>query len=710
MKQLLILLALFVTILNVSAQQTMSLKDATLGSSSYLKPATPKQLKWKDARHYVTVKKNNLFQFNIQDNDSTELLSIADLNAALTKNGIKETEIFPAFTFVDESSIWFRISKHLVILNLENKSITTSIEYPEEAENLDLSTDNSMLAYTFDNNLYITGTSGSQQINEDHNPYIINGAAVHRNEFGIEKGTFWSPKGSQLAFYRMDETMVGDYPLVDYMTREAKLVNIKYPMAGMTSHQVKLGIYNLANKQIVFMKTGEPLDHYLTNISWSPDEKTIFIAELNREQNHLKLNQYNATTGDLVKTVLEETDTRYVEPLHPIVFSKNDPEKFYYQSRRDGWNHVYLYNTNGKKIAQITSGNWEVTELLGCDADEKHLFFEATRESPLERHLYRINIFSGKIDRLTKEPGTHSGILSPDSQNLIDHWTSTHVPGRIDLISGKGSLVKTISEAQNTLKDYDLGENTVFTIKADDGVTDLYCRMIKPNNFDPAKKYPVIVYVYGGPHTQLISKTWLNDARWWQYYMASKGYIAFTVDNRGSSNRGKEFENVIHRQLGVVETADQMKGIEYLKSLPYIDNNRIGVHGWSFGGFMTLNLMLKHPETFKVGVAGGPVVDWSMYEVMYGERYMDTPEENPLGYQNSNMLNFVEKLQGKLMLIHGVQDQTVVMQHSIQFLKKCVDLGKQVDFFVYPTHEHNVRGNDRLHLMEKISNYFIDNL
>jgi len=710
MKQLLIFLVLFVILFNVSAQQTMNLKDAVLGASSYLRPKMPVQLKWKDALHYVMIKENNLIQYNTQNNDSTVLISLIELNTALKGKGIKEVPIFPIFTVFKESFIWFHTASQLVIINLKDKSIESILEYPKEAGNLDFNSDNSTLAYTINNNLFIVGTSGTQQITDDKNVHIINGATVHRNEFGITKGTFWSPQGNSLAFYKMDETMVGDYPLVDYMAREAELNNIKYPMAGMTSHQVKLGIYNLKSKQTVYMNTGLPADHYLTNISWGPDEKTIYIAEINREQNLMKLNQYDTSKGDLVKTILEEKDSKYVEPLHPILFSKTNAQKFYYQSRQDGWNHVYLYDLKDSKVAQLTKGDWEVTELLGFDTDEKYLFIESTKESSLERHLYRINIRSGKTERLTKEAGTHLGLLSPDNQNLIDKWTSTNVPGRYDLISSKGELVKSIAVAQNTLMNYELGENTVFTIKAEDGITDLNCRMIKPNNFDPSKKYPVIVYVYGGPHVQLVNKTWLNDARWWQYYMASKGYIAFTVDNRGSDSRGKAFENITHRQLGVIETADQMKGIDYLKSLPYVDAGRIGVHGWSYGGFMTLNLMLKHPETFKVGVAGGPVIDWSMYEIMYGERYMDTPEENPGGYKNSNMLNYVEKLQGKLMLIHGVQDQTVVMQQSMQFLQKCIDLGKQVDFFVYPTHEHNVRGDDRLHLMEKVSNYFLDNL
>jgi dipeptidyl-peptidase 4 len=710
MRQFTFFLVFFLIVSGVSAQRTLSLKDATLGASSYLKPEMPEQIKWRDARRFVMVKDSILLQQEIQKKDQAKILSLSELNAALKTGGLKTVKYFPQFSFINPSQIWFRANNQVVILNPDTKQVIQHIEYPDNAENLDFCIANLTLAYTVKNNLFTTGTSGIQQITNDQNPHIINGKSVHRNEFGIEKGTYWSPAGNKLAFYHMDETMVGDYPLVDYMTREAELVNIKYPMAGMTSHQVKFGIYDPTTKQTIYLKTGEPLDHYLTNICWSPDEKSIFIQELNREQNHMKLNRYDVATGDLIQAVLEEQDDKYVEPMHPILFSKVDPEKFYIQSRRDGWNHVYQCSVKDGIVGQITKGDWEVTELSGFDAKEENMFFEATKESPIERHFYLIDLRSGKIDKLTANAGTHSCILSPDQQNIVDRWTSTNISGQIDLISVKDNRKQVLFEAANTLKDFDLGENTVFTIKAADGATDLYCRMIKPNNFDQAKKYPVIVYVYGGPHDQLINKTWLNSARWWQYYMASKGYIAFTVDSRGSDNRGKAFENVIHRQLGVVETADQMKGIDYLKSLPYVDVTRIGVHGWSYGGFMTLNLKLKHPEVFKVAVAGGPVVDWSMYEVMYGERYMDTPQENQEGYKNADMLNYVDKLSGKLMIIHGVQDQTVVMQQSMQFLKKCIDLDKQVDFFVYPTHEHNVRGNDRLHLMEKISNYFLDNL
>lgn len=701
---------LFLIITTAQAQKTLSLEDAVLGAGSYLKPQMPGQLQWKNNETYVFVLDSFLFESNIKDNQKKQILTLGELNKKLKASGTASVRRFPDFTALNNDTIWFLTAQQLVLFSLNDLSVVSHVDFENGAVNQDYCPANNKLAYTIGNNLFVAGVSGKEQITNDKNIYIVNGQSVHRNEFGIKKGTFWSPTGNYLAFYRMDETMVGDYPLVDFMAREATLNNVKYPMAGMTSHQVKLTIYNMATKKTVFLKTGEPADHYLTNISWSPDEEQIYIAELNREQNHMRLNCYDAATGEFVKTVLEETSPKYVEPQNPIVFSNVDPTKFYLQTRRDGWNHVYLYDTSGKLIRQVTSGKWEVTQVLGFDAKEQNMFFEATKESPIERHLYRISLKDGKIEKLSGEAGTHAGVLSPDQQFVLDRWTSTGVPGKLELITVKKIQRKTVFEAENTLNNYELGENTVFSIKAADDSTNLYCRMIKPTHFDPAKKYPVIVYVYGGPHDQLVNKTWLNDARWWQYYMASKGYIAFTVDGRGSDNRGAAFENVIHRNLGVAETADQMKGIEYLKSLPYVDNNRIGVHGWSYGGFMTLNLMLKHPDTFKVGVSGGPVVDWKMYEVMYGERYMDTPQENPEGYENANMMNYIDRLQGKLMIIHGVQDQTVVMQHSIQFLKRCIDKGKQLDFFVYPTHEHNVRGKDRVHLMEKVSNYFLENL
>ena len=695
----------------VAQHKQMTLEDAIVGRYSYLSTQKMQGLTWKDDNTFTFLKNDTLWVETTKDGKQSSVIGLNELSTIIQS----ETEIhlnqFPEYKWEKNGNLLIISGSMYVMVNVPEKKVEYFIFLPPKAENAVFNASGKIVAFTINEDLYFKSPGAKMiQITKDGGNGIVNGKSVHRNEFGITGGIFNSPKGNYIAFYRKDESMVRDYPLVDFMTREAECTPVKYPMAGMTSHHVKLGVYNIRTGETVFLKTDKPLDHYLTNIAWSPDEKNIYMAELNREQNHMKMNCYNVATGDRVKTLFEETDDRYVEPLHPIVFSKVDRNEFYYLSRKDGWFHVYKYNTDGQLIRQITKGDWEVTSLLGFDAKEKYAFVEATKASPLEIHIYRVEIKSGKMEKLTADEGIHSGMISPEGSSVLDTWNGPAVPSKIDVLAASGKKHRNIFTAKDPLADFQLGENKLVTIMSADGKTELTGRLILPVNFNPSKKYPVIVYVYGGPHSQLVNKSWNNQARWWQYYMASKGYIAFTMDNRGTNNRGRNFESVVHRHLGMPETKDQLQGVKYLQSLPYVDVNRIGVHGWSFGGFMTLNLQLRHPEVFKVGVAGGPVVDWSMYEVMYGERYMDTPHENPDGYAESNMLNHVSALNGKLMIIHGVQDQTVVMQHSMKFLRECVKEEKQVDFFAYPTHPHNVRGEDRVHLMRKVSDYFFDNL
>ncbi len=694
--------------LSVVAQtKQMSLEDAIMGRYTHLNPASVRGLSWQDDENYTRIKSDSLVVIHAKTGQEKCLLTTNELQE-ITNASLR---YFPAFDWLKDGSLLVQASGTYFVVNATEKSLIYSIELPEEAQNAVFSEEGKWVAFTQGDDLYVALSDGTvQQITRDGGNGIVNGQSVHRNEFGISNGIFISPKGNFIAFYRKDESMVSDYPLVDYMAREAAYTPVKYPMAGLASHHVTLGVYNIETGSTTFLKTGEPLDHFLTNVAWSPDEKNIYMAELNREQNHMQLNCYDAATGDKVETLFEETGDTYVEPLFPIEFSKVNPAEFYYLSRQDGWFHVYKYNTEGKLVQQITKGEWEVTRLIGFDPKEKSLFVEGTLDSPIENHIYRIDVKSGKSTRLSVGEGMHRAVLSPGASYVLDNWNGVEVPRKVDLLSANGKVQQNIFEAANPLADYDLGETKLVTLKTADGKYDLFGRLILPPNFDPAKKYPVVVYVYGGPHSQMVDKSWKYQTRWWQYYMASQGYIAFTLDNRGTNNRGRAFETAIHRQLGILETEDQMQGVEYLKSLPYVDADRMGVHGWSYGGFMTLNLMMRHPGVFKVGVAGGPVVDWSMYEIMYGERYMDMPQENPEGYKETNMENHVKDLQGKLMLIHGAQDATVVMQHSMKFLRECVKQNKPVDFFAYPIHPHNVRGKDRVHLMEKVSQYFFDYL
>lgn len=578
------------------------------------------------------------------------------------------------------------------------------------------------LAFTEGNNVHILSPDGRNTIvTRETQDGIVCGQAVHQREFGITKGMFWSPKGSALAFYRMDERMVTAYPLVNIDTRCATPVPHKYPMAGMKSHEVTVGVYQVATGQTVWLETGLPKEKYLTNIAWSPDEKSIYIAELNREQNEMHLVRYSALTGKKEADLFTETDRCYVEPQHPVLFLPNDPDKFIWQSEADGYNHLYLYDTTGKELRKLTGGEWVVTKVLGFSKDGNKVIFEGTAPHPvspnmqgtgMQRYIWETDLRTGDImNCLSWKVGVHRWLLSPSGEYAIDYVSSPSTPRDIDLIRVKDAkVISTLLSAPDPFKLYRMPQIKVGHILAADGKTRLNYRLTLPPDLDETKKYPTIVYVYGGPKVQLVTGDWQNGARGWDLYMAQRGYVMFTVDSRGSANRGHAFESVIHRNLGINEMADQVKGVEFLKSLSYVDTDRIGVHGWSYGGFMTTNLMLTYPEIFKVGVAGGPVIDWSNYEIMYGERYMDRPQDNPEGYKNANLKLKAGNLKGHLLMIHGDIDPVVVWQHSLGFLKACVEVDTYPDYFVYPRHEHNVTGKDRPHLHEKITRYFDDYL
>ncbi len=707
-------ITLFLLSLVISATVFAQKKQLTVEDGSYMNyklfPKRLNQLKWMgNSDNFSYVANNKLVKGKATSTDRDTIMTVDDINAGMTDLKMDSLKRFPSLTYLDDNKVRFSSKSKLFTVDLISKKLDFINEYVKEGKNVDIQPETNAVVYTLDNNLYIAKEKEQIQITNDDDEGIVNGQSVHRQEFGIYKGTFWSPKGNYLAFYRKDQTMVGDYPLVNIDTREATVKNIKYPMAGMTSEQVTLGVYDLKNKKTVFLKTGEPKDHYLTAVTWGPGEKYIYIAILNPDQNHLWLNQYDISTGDFIKTLFEEENPKYVEPEHPLYFFKNSPEKFVWFSERDGYDHLYLYNTNGELIKQLTKGDWVVTQYLGTGPKERKVFFQATKESPLEKNIYSVDVKSGKITRITPDHGTHSVSISHSGEYFIDSYSSTDVAREIKIENSKGKTVQTLLENSNPLAEYAIGEMSVFTLKADDG-SDLYCRLIKPANFDASKKYPVIVYVYGGPHAQLVTDSWLGGAGMYLNYLASDGYVIFTLDNHGSANRGRDFEQAVFRNLGTQEIADQMKGVEYLKTLDYVDTARIGVDGWSFGGFMTISLKLREPGVFKVGVAGGPVIDWKYYEVMYGERYMDTPETNPDGYKKASLLNYAKNIEGKLLVIHGTMDPTVVWQHSLLFIKQCVTEDVQVDYFVYPGHGHGVGGKDRLNLNKKIKLYFDENL
>jgi len=696
---------------NLSAQKKkFTIAEATNGMFTTLAVKGVLQPAWQPGSHnFFQVVKEGKNSFLVRtafpSGNSDTLENLPTLNKNLFgKDSLKG---LPVFHWIDGEYAYFNNGNTLYrgLLAGNRFHWTRWIALPAKAANLTV--DKSMqAAYTIDNNLWLAGNDGKlTQVTDDADMNVVNGQSVHRNEFGIDGGIFFSPRGKYLAYYHMDQRMVKDYPVIDWGETPAKVNLVKYPMAGGTSHEVTVRIFNIATGKTIEVQTGTPADQYLTAVSWSPDEKYLFIAVLNRDQNHMWLNQYDARTGEKIKTLFEESSKTYVEPQHPLTFLPGRNDQFVWWSQKDGYHHLYLFNTAGKQIRQLTKGNYEVNELLGFNEKTQEVIITSAKETPLEKHVYAVNWLDGNMRKLDKEPGVHTAIASEDGSFVFDSYTSAGVPKVSMVRSVETNFSKVLMEGQNTLADYERAEVRNVTLKADDG-TPLYGKLILPTDFDARRKYPVIVYLYNGPHVQLVRNTFPESGNLWYEYLAQRGYIVFTMDGRGSANRGRKFEQATFRQLGTVEMNDQLKGVAYLKSLQFVDARRMGVHGWSYGGFMTTSLMLRHPGVFKVGVAGGPVMDWKLYEIMYTERYMDTPEQNPEGYKTAALFDKVKNLRGKLMLIHGTDDATVVWQHSINFLKKAVEENVQVDYFVYPGYEHNVRGKDRVHLMQKITDDF----
>lgn len=708
------IIIIFTFILLVFAQDKLfTVDDVVLNSFRTLRPTSLSNIQWiPDSKSVSFIAENGkeLIKQNIKKEDKITILTLDELNEKIKSLGSAELKSIPRIKWANEISFNFSSGNSTFLYNLKSKEIKLLSKIIDEAGNVTIAPEKNYIAYTKENNLYISLEPEKENaVTSETSKNIINGQSVHRSEFGINGGIFWSPKANYLAYYRMDETMVQDYPIIDFNSVPAKSNNIKYPMAGSKSHHVTVGVYNISNGKTVFLKTGEPLEQFLTCVTWSPDEKYIFVAHLNREQNHMKLIKYDALTGEQIKVLFEEQDKEFVEPDEKLVFLPGKNDQFLWYSERDGFKHLYLYDIEGNLLKQVTSGNWVVLDINEF-INSNELFITATKDSPAERNLYKVNIKNLKIERVTLTEGLHSVQINKDEELILDSYNNLSTPNIVQVTDFKGKVITKLHEAQNPLKDYKLPERKLITIKTENN-TDLFCRLVLPVDFNPAKKYPVIFYVYGGPHSQYaLNQFPLGRYDLWEMMMAQKGYVVFYVDNRGTDNRGTEFEQTTHRRLGTKEIEDQLAGRKYFLEQGYVDSTRFGVWGWSYGGFMTTSLMTR-TNAFKVGVAGGAVIDWNLYEIMYTERYMDTPQENPEGYKKANLLNYVENLKNKkLLLVHGTSDDTVVWQHSILFAKKAANLNVPLDYYPYPGHGHGVGGKDALQLYYKITDYFLNNL
>ena len=696
-------------------QKLLTLEELNFGGVNYRK-FVPERLYstwWGEQLMYQDVEETGMI--DMKSGERRKLFSLDDVNprldAAISRlDGFKDEKIrtlqYVTFPYPNETLALIS-NGHIRLLYDWKKGEVTWVQPCKGETETHWNEKSRISAFVKADQLCITDAEGkTRQITTDGSREIVYGQAVHRNEFGIEEGIFWAPDGNRFAFYRMDQSMVTDYPQVNTFERVATHEPDKYPMLGMTSHKVTVGIYDCTSGKVQYLNAGDPTDRYFTNIAWAPDSKTVYMFELNRLQNDSRLVSYDATTGDKLKELYSETSDKYVEPLHPIVVLPWDKSQFIMQSQKDGYNHLIIYNIGTGKTRQLTSGKFVVEELYGFNEKAKSVIIASNEANPIQRNIYAVDVKTGKRKPLDNARGYHLAILSKSGQWLVDGYSEPDVPRNYDLVATATGKSTHLLTSNNPWEGYQQPIFESGTIKADDGVTDLYWRMVKPADFDPTKKYPTVVYVYGGPHAHNVDATWHWGSRSWETYMAQKGYVLFILDNRGSENRGLEFEQATWHRLGKVEMRDQMKGVEYLKSLPYVDADRLGVHGWSYGGYMTISLMTNYPDVFKVGVAGGPVIDWRWYEVMYGERYMGTPETNNEGIEACSLIPMAKNLKGKLQIIIGMNDPTVVPQHALSFLNACTEAGTQPDFFVYPGEGHNMRGHKSVHLHERITQYF----
>lgn len=716
-----ILMMLALLALPLMAQQQFTLEDLNFGGKNYRQMIPQsRSLKWWGDQ-LVRLSADTCWTVDVAKGKEKVLFTRAKLNkrAGLDADTMQVARLSGvSFPYADQPLVMASNRNERLLINFKTGKVEWRQPIVGAAQAVEWNKESRAVAYVKGDNLYVTDAAGNtRQVTEDGSRDLVYGQSVHRNEFGIEGGLFWNPQGSRLAFYRMDQSMVTDYPLITVPELDDSTHVIatpapeKYPMAGQTSHLVTVGVLDVATGDTVYLKAGDPTDRYFSNITWNPAGDIVYMMEGNRDQNEVELVSYDALTGNRLASLYRETHPKYVEPQYPITFLPWDKEKFLLWSEKDGYNHLYLYDAGGRLLKQLTHGNWVVMDLLGFDTERRAIIISANADSPIQQNLYRVDVTTGEMTRIDESGrGWHTGMLSNSGSRLIDSYQEPDVPRNIAIVDTRTGSASRYFTAPDPWQGYTVPEYRCGSIKAADDSTDLYYRMVLPTDFDPNKKYPTVVYVYGGPHAHNVDARWHWSSRSWETYMAQRGYVLFILDNRGSENRGRDFEQATFRHLGQVEMQDQMRGVEFLRTLNYVDTARLGVHGWSFGGFMTISLMTNYPDVFKVGVAGGPVIDWKWYEVMYGERYMDTPQTNPEGYSETSLLNKAQNLKGRLQVIIGLNDPTVVPQHAYSFLKACIAAGTQPDFYVYPGQGHNMMGHQSVHLHERITRYFDDYL
>lgn len=623
----------------------------------------------------------------------------------------------------DGGALLFKSGGNLVWLDLKTMASKKLVSSEEEVADPKFSPDSRWVSYVRGANLWVVNvaTGESRPLTSGGNEEVLKGQLdwVYPEELDLGTAYWWSPDSKRIAFLEMDERPVRKYPIIDLETGGIDIT--RYPQAGDANPVVRVGVVDLSGDEPRWMDTGNNPDVYLPRVEWLPDAKRLAIERLNRGQTRLDLLIADATSGN-ARTILTDTDKFWINVSDddPQFFS--DSHRFLWSSERTGYRHIYVYDTDGRLVDQLTHGDWEVTGIRGFGPsttsgvvlDEKrgYVYFPSNKDNPIEAQFYRVSIGDKSIARVTREAGSHAILFAPDALHYVDTYSNAMTPPREDLSRADGTHVAAINENRvPELAEYHLSPVEFLKIAAADGAP-LHAMLIKPPSFDPSRRYPVIVYVYGGPQAQEVKDEWDSQKYFlWKEMMAQKGFLSFTVDNRGSFTRGHNFETSLYHHFGRVELEDQLAGVKYLKSLPYVDGTRIGIWGGSYGGYMTLEAMFNAAGVFKAGAALAPVTDWRLYDTIYTERYMGRPQENPEGYRESSPVNQAGRLRGKLLIAHGTGDDNVHFANTTGLLERLISEGKYPELMVFPGRGHGMSDHQsRIVLFERMTRFFLDNL
>jgi len=611
------------------------------------------------------------------------------------------------------SALLFQGPTSLAWFDLKTQAVRTLVSGKETIADPKISPDGQYVSFVRNHNLWLVGVADGKErgFTESGTEEVRKGELdwVYPEELEITTAYWWAPDSSAIAYLQMDERKVAQYPLVDFSSPAGEAEEERYPPAGGGNPIVRVFVASVGGGEAHAMDTGENTDIYIARVNWLTDAKHLAIQRLNRRQTVLDLLIADATSGQ-TRTALNETDQYWINVSNDLRFLK-DGKRFLWSSERSGYRHLYLYDLEGKELAQLTKGEWEVSAVDAVDEAKGMVYFTGAAKSPLERHLYRVSFDGSAISRITIHNGTHSVNMAPDCAAFVDTYSDVMTPPRQDVARADGSLLRAMNENKVAeLADYHLSAPQFLSVKAHDG-TPLNSVMIKPADFDASKKYPVLVYTYGGPHAQVVLNAWGGNTALWHQLMAQKGYIIFSLDNRGSAGRGHIFEESIHYKLGAQELSDQLDGVAYLKSQPYVDAERIGIWGWSYGGHMTLHAMFEAGADFKAGFAGGPVTDWHFYDSIYTERYLGLLPEKEKEYRASSPIDRAAGLKGKLLIAHGTGDDNVHFANTLSLINALIELGKYVEVMPFPGRGHGVSDPAaRKVLMNRVTQFFLDNL